>query len=632
VSVVPITANYVASPPTVTFQLSWPAGTRDADNRPDVWIFVEYKKVKDNAYSGSWTRAGIAGAANISSLQTASASYVTGNTSGFFVKGPATGDFAATVTVPLTVDLTGHASQFSWCAYAIDRPPHAEATNGHYVLHGTPPFTITTTGNGATVTETTYAYNNTCIYGLTDATGCPGEIPFTPPEITGFTASASSICAGQSVMLTATTTGAAASYSFNNGYSWQASSTTVRTPENSFTYTLLVMPSPGACTVSSSTTHPLTVRPLPTPAFVNPPAGMCPNTTATLTASGAGSGGSYCFTYECTACLNNPYLTGNDEPAASDCAWYAECIYGEANTYTVAMYDAGSLTVWVRAMTEYGCVDSIPITIGAFPVFSAGSITDASATTTQGTAPSSNPANAVEASGGDGDITYEWRRSGTSSATLTGSNSSGYALNSDLSNYDTEGAYTFTRYAKDGTCNTAFTPSGGQYALEVVYVPPPPGAGTNTYTCGTQTWSEPVKIAACDKTSYDNDYVTPYCRSYTYNGIKYFYYNWAYMNANKGTMCPSPWHVPTSSDFTTLINCLGTSETFGKYYPEYSTWGGAKAGRCSGGAVGQQGEIAFYWANDNCNGNLCPYLIIAADTAAMGSFNKNFGYQVRCVR
>jgi hypothetical protein len=367
VSVVPITANYAANPPTVTFQLSWPAGTRDAANRDKVWVFVEYKKVKDNAYSGSWTRAEIAGAATVSTPQTATASSVPGNTAGFFVQGPATGDFAATVTVPLTVDLTGHAPQFGWCAYVIDRPPRAEARDGYYALHGTPPFTITTTGNGDKVSQTTYAYNNTCIYDLTDATGCPGEIPFTPPEITGFTASASSICAGQSVTLTATTTGNAASYSFNDGYTWQASNIKVVSPPASysvFTYILLVQPSPGACTVSASTTHPVTIRPLPEPAFVNPPAGMCPNTEAMLTVDGAGSGGSYCFTYEYTDCVRNPYLTGNDEPAGSDCLWYSECIYGTANTYTVARYDAGSLTVWVKAMTEYGCVDSTSITIG----------------------------------------------------------------------------------------------------------------------------------------------------------------------------------------------------------------------------------------------------------------------------
>ena len=72
---------------------------------------------------------------------------------------------------------------------------------------------------------------------------------------------------------------------------------------------------------------------------------------------------SYCFRYECPGCVHNPYLTGNDEAAAAACYWFPECIYGEANTYTVMAPDAGTLTVWAKAITQYGCVDSTAVTI-----------------------------------------------------------------------------------------------------------------------------------------------------------------------------------------------------------------------------------------------------------------------------
>jgi hypothetical protein len=75
-----------------------------------------------------------------------------------------------------------------------------------------------------------------------------------------------------------------------------------------------------------------------------------------------GAASSYCFTYECTDCTHNPYLTGNEEPAAAGCYWFSECIYGEANTYTVTTYDSGTFTVRARALTEQGCVDSVDIT------------------------------------------------------------------------------------------------------------------------------------------------------------------------------------------------------------------------------------------------------------------------------
>jgi hypothetical protein len=100
------------------------------------------------------------------------------------------------------------------------------------------------------------------------------------------------------------------------------------------------------------------------------------------------------------------------------------------------------------------------------PPFSAGSITTGAATVFASVNPNVTIGNSSDASGGDGSITYEWRRSGTSSATLTGSAST-YTIGSDADNYSTAGTYYFTRWANDGRCSTGWEESSGAYTLTV---------------------------------------------------------------------------------------------------------------------------------------------------------------------
>ena len=272
--------------------------------------------------------------------------------------------FAATVTVPVTVNLTGYAPQFGWCGVAIDRLPRAVEMSAFYALYGTAPFIIQThpTNSSSTISRDTKGYDN-CIYGLADATGCPVEVIPPMPAISGFTASTTTICAGQSVTLTANATNAQR-YSFDNGANWQTAATKTVSPLTTTTYVLKATRTAGACTVTYPTQLTVTVRPVPELEFVNPPACIAPNSEAMLTVNDKNSAaGSYCFTYECTDCTHNGYLTGNNEAAAVGCYWHSECVYGTANTCTVTMPDAGTLTVWAKAITAYGCTDSVATTI-----------------------------------------------------------------------------------------------------------------------------------------------------------------------------------------------------------------------------------------------------------------------------
>ena len=426
VVVTPITADYTATPPTVTFKVSWPADTRDLNHRSKIWLLVDYRRIKNNAYDGGWLRAGIA------ALPTSVGGTPTlepGNNKGFWLEGPNDAfAFVATVTVPVTVELTGYAPQFGWCGIASDRPPTAVEHDGYYALYGTPDFIINNT-----VTESTKAYIG-CIYNLTDATGCPGDDLPDMPEITGFTASKTTICRGQSATLTAIATNAA-SYSFNDG-AWQEANTKTVSPSATTAYTLKVR-SAGGCMVTADKTITITVNDPPTGLSLTS-ATVCNGDAATLTASPAGAA-SYS-------------LTSSDWQAAA--------------TFEVSPTETKTYALYVQSAE--GCTATLPdaATVTVHPAFSPGAITTASGTATEGTDPNITIDSATDASGGDGSITYQWRRSGKSSATLS-LNSSTYPLNNNSTNYSTEGTYYFTRYAHDEFCNTAWAASSGQYTLTV---------------------------------------------------------------------------------------------------------------------------------------------------------------------
>ncbi|MDR0729084.1 MAG: hypothetical protein LBF19_03030, partial [Prevotellaceae bacterium] len=83
---------------------------------------------------------------------------------------------------------------------------------------------------------------------------------------------------------------------------------------------------------------------------------------------GDGSG-SYCFSQHCSACVHNPYASGNDDPTEYDCLFgSATCTFEASNSYAVTMPDSGNVTVCVRVVNEHGCLDSACITIGVTPV------------------------------------------------------------------------------------------------------------------------------------------------------------------------------------------------------------------------------------------------------------------------
>ncbi|MGV8945884.1 MAG: LamG-like jellyroll fold domain-containing protein, partial [Lutibacter sp.] len=144
-----------------------------------------------------------------------------------------------------------------------------------------------------------------------------------------------------------------------------------------------------------------------------------------------------------------------------------------------------------------GCAKSSTVTVTVRPQFTSGAI----ATTGETICVNSNPGvigSTPTASGGDGNITYKWQANGVD---IASTNSATYDPPPVILVANT----TYTRWAKDNTCNTTFTQSTGSWTVTVT--PPASVASvtgtsplcigtTATYTAntvelggGTGTWS-----------------------------------------------------------------------------------------------------------------------------------------------
>jgi hypothetical protein len=154
---------------------------------------------------------------------------------------------------------------------------------------------------------------------------------------------------------------------------------------------------------------------------------------------------------------------------------------------------------------------------------------------------------------------------------------------------------------------------------------PPNAASKKAWVFGEQTWSDAIQCPECSKGTFEDSYTEPQCRSYTdaERGKTYYYYNWPYVDANADQLCPSPWQVPTKTDFELLfINTnIGTLraqwgytvilEGEGDYYWTSTEYTGDDPNHESGSAY-----IGWYYNNHT-------------DVSYVG---KSGAYRVRCVK
>jgi uncharacterized protein (TIGR02145 family) len=151
---------------------------------------------------------------------------------------------------------------------------------------------------------------------------------------------------------------------------------------------------------------------------------------------------------------------------------------------------------------------------------------------------------------------------------------------------------------------------------------PPNAASTNTWTYGTQTWSDAIQITACEKSDFTYSSSASDCRS----DAGRYYYNWTYVSTNATTLCPTPWRVPAKEDFDALRTEVGANEGA----TLTSDWG-------YGGYVGATNKMmnttseGYYWST-GAQGSMSGYQLKYSSTITSATASKSYGEQVRCVK
>ena len=154
--------------------------------------------------------------------------------------------------------------------------------------------------------------------------------------------------------------------------------------------------------------------------------------------------------------------------------------------------------------------------------------------------------------------------------------------------------------------------------------PPPYAASNKIWTFGDQVWSDAIRMPECDKQNFPKGgSFQESCRSYTADGHTWFYYDWHNVRVNAAKMCPSPWRVPTSSDFDLLVKSATGAELVDR-------WG-------LGGMAGPEGiakvsELATYWTISADNAHLAVFFAYTREDRGLEYFTTAAGFQVRCVK
>jgi hypothetical protein len=161
---------------------------------------------------------------------------------------------------------------------------------------------------------------------------------------------------------------------------------------------------------------------------------------------------------------------------------------------------------------------------------------------------------------------------------------------------------------------------------------PPHAASTRTWRFGNQVWSDIIQIPACNKKSFDDSDDFPDCCNGR-SARSGYYYNWAYVNAYKSTLCPGPWRIPTKDDFEALLSFAG--------YGDLNRQWGCGPFSITHGNIADESCVHYYWAAgdryaigtwpNRTAPRYAAHLTIGADYAKLeGAFVSQY-FAVRCL-
>jgi hypothetical protein len=182
--------------------------------------------------------------------------------------------------------------------------------------------------------------------------------------------------------------------------------------------------------------------------------------------------------------------------------------------------------------------------------------------------------------------------------------------------------YTVTTTNSNGCANV--TASG----TITVTLSVPPYSGS-TWSCGSQIWSGALRNpAGCSQQTSLSTSSPPPAQYYDRGSTYGYYYNWTCVSSSTATLCPSPWRVPTKSDFDALVTCAGGNNSAGGQ-TMIGAWGttglvsGSDAVNISIGYIaGAPTQTSSEWIT-------LGYSIHGVQTTQVAPF---YGVQVRCVR
>jgi hypothetical protein len=161
---------------------------------------------------------------------------------------------------------------------------------------------------------------------------------------------------------------------------------------------------------------------------------------------------------------------------------------------------------------------------------------------------------------------------------------------------------------------------------------PPFAASTQTWTFGTQTWSDAIHIPGCRKTDFELSYTEPNCRSFTAGTNTWYYYNWAYVTQNATQLCPDPWSVP---DYWHIQQLYAFQYLDGLFVWEGAATGGVVTAKM----ISDFNIYGEYWTSTTYESYYLSHALrVRQYSDARGELvdpthtNHDFGLQVRCVK